>query len=406
MVHWNYTDDFLYALQLFSNQYLRDSLPGGGYLGLSDRDTFKAYLLSETYRILGIKIDHSMDELPDPGFKSPFFQRCLSAQSALGFSGNEVHRSLPGLVAWNMLQSRYCAMVFATACNTNKNPNAKPPPGAAENETRNPETVHFLLGLVKWYMDLISYIVDEIFTLSDFFEDQGTLNTLNASNLNQHLMNTNSSALLLILISTSRAILRFDCRLMFFLTSESTKVHDHHNLLGRAYREFDHIHAKAPVDLVKAKDLFSTTDALIKAAYKNAGYHEANSLERQAAERDMLIKGEVPEVLVGAVKEILTTTVQNLREEVNVAELFFADVGWLGLTDGVGKVTKEAQIDEMRKVELRRDAKLRRCARCCALMEDQMPARGLTLVMGLQRDCFCGAKWMLLDGTEDGSGHG
>ena len=404
MVHWNYTDDFLYALQLFSNQYLMDSLPGGGYIGLSDRNAFKAYLLSETYRILGIKIDHSMDELPDPGFKSPFFQRCLNTQSALGFSGNEVHRSLPGLIAWNMLQSRYCAMVFATACNTNKNSNTKPPPGAAENETRNPETVQFLLGLVKWYMDLISYLVDEMFTLSDFFEDQGTLETLTASTLNQRLTDTNSSALLLVLISTSRAILRFDCRLMRFLTSESTKVHDSQTPLGRAYREFDHIHAKAPVDLVKAQDLFSTTDSLVKAAYKSAGFDNPDSTERQAAERDMLIKGEIPEVLMGVVKHILTTTVQALREEINVAELFFADVGWLGLTDGVGKIKKRSRVDEMRKVELRRDAKVRRCTRCCALMEDQMPGRGVTLVMGLQRDCFCGAKWMLLDGTEEVNG--
>ena len=404
MVHWNYTDDFLHALQLFSNQYLRDSLPDRGYTGLSDRTAFRAFLLSETYRILGIKIDHSMDELPDPGFKSPFFQRCLRTQSALGYFGNDTHRSLPGLIAWNMLQSRYCAMVFATACNTNKNPNAKPPPGAADNETRNPETVHFLLGLVKWYMDLISYLVDELFTLSDFFDDQGILESLTASTLNQHLTNTNSSALLLVLISTSRAILRFDCRLMRFLTSESTKVHDPQTLLGRAYREFDHIHAKAPVDLVKAQDLFSTTDALVKAAYKSAGLHDSNPTERQDAERDMLIKGEIPEVLTGVVKEILTTTVQSLREEVNVAELFFADVGWLGLTDGVAKTRKRARIDEMRKVELSRDSKLRRCARCCALMEDHMPGRGVTLVMGLQRDCFCGAKWMLLDGTEDANG--
>lgn len=404
MLHWNYADDFLYALQLFSNQYLRDALPGGSDVGLSDRNAFKAYLLSETYRILGIKIDHSMDELPDPGFKSPFFQRCLSTQAALGFSGHEVHRSLPGLIAWSMLQSRYCAMVFATACNTNKNPNAKPPPGAAENETRNPETVQFLLGLVKWYMDLISYLVDEMFTLSDFFEDQGSLESLDASTLNQQLMNKNSSALLLVLISTSRAILRFDCRLMRFLTSESTKIYDSQTSLGRAYREFDHVHAKAPVDLVKAQDLFSTIDSLIKAAYKNAGLHDPNSIERQAAERDMLIKGEVPEVLIGVVKEILTTVVQGMREEVNVAELFFADVGWLGLTDGVGKHRKRTRVDEMRKVELRRDAKVRRCARCCALMEDQMPGRGVTLVMGLQRDCFCGAKWMLLDGTEDVNG--
>ena len=400
MVHWNYTDDFLYALQLFFNQYLVENVPDGGFIVLSDRNAFKAYLLSETYRILGIKLDHSMDEQPDPGFKSPYFQRCLNTQTALGFSGNEVHRSLPGLIAWNMLQSRYCAMVYATACNTIKNPNAKPPPGAPENEMKNPETVQFLSGLVKWYLDLVSYLVDEIFTLGDVFEDQGTIETLNASLLNQHITTTNSPALLLMLISTSRAILRFDCRLMRNLAGESTKVQDSHTPLGRAYREFDHIHAKANVDLVKIGDLFSNIDSLVKAAYKSAGFGDPTSVERQAAERDMLIKGEIPEVLVGVVKQILTTTAQALSEEINVAEVFFADVGWLGLTDGTGKIKKRTRIDAMRKVELRKDARVRRCTRCCALMEDHMP-RGLTLVMSMQRDCFCGGRWMVLDGSEE-----
>ena len=400
MVHWNYTDDFLYALQLFSNEYLIENIPNGGFIDLSDRNVFKAFLLSETYRILGIKIDHSMDEQPDPGFKSPYFQRCVNTQTALGFSGNDVQRSLPGLIAWNMLQSRYCAMVYAMACNSSKGPSAKPPPGAAENEIKNPETVQFLSGLFKWYMDLISYLVDEIFTLGDFFEDQGDLENLNASILNHELANRNSPALLLILISTSRAILRFDCRLMRVVASESTKTQDTQTPLGRAYREFEHIHAKAHADLIKTSDMFSTIDNLIKAAYKSAGFGEPNSAERQIAERDMLIKGQVPEVLVGVVKQILTTMADRLKEEINVAELFFADVGWLGLTDGSGKVRKRKDLDAMRKIELRKDARVRRCTRCCALMEDHMPGRGLTFVMGMQRDCFCGGRWMVLDGSE------
>ena len=90
-----------------------------------------------------------------------------------------------------------------------------------------------------------------------------------------------------------------------------------------------------------------------------------------------------------------------LREEINVAELFFADVGWFGLTDGSNKIQKRKEIDAMRKVELRKDARVRRCTRCCALMEDHMPGRGLTFVMGMQRDCFCGGRWMVLDGSEE-----
>ena len=48
------------------------------------------------------------------------------------------------------------------------------------------ETVHVLIGLVSWSMSLISFIVDELFVLGDFLEDQNdetgdtSLDVLNA----------------------------------------------------------------------------------------------------------------------------------------------------------------------------------------------------------------------------------
>lgn len=51
---------------------------------------------------------------------------------------------------------------------------------------RKTDTVYFLLGFVKWHMDLISYLVDEIFSLSDALEERQLTETCNANTLKDH----------------------------------------------------------------------------------------------------------------------------------------------------------------------------------------------------------------------------
>lgn len=36
------------------------------------------------------------------------------------------------------------------------------------------DSVHFIIGLVSWLMALFGFIVDEIFTLAEFLEDEGS----------------------------------------------------------------------------------------------------------------------------------------------------------------------------------------------------------------------------------------
>lgn len=203
---WNCTEDILYTLQTFSGQFLVDAATEAGLPFLSDQKAFKAHLLSEIYRVLGFALDHSMDQQLDQAFKSHYFQRCLNLQASLGYSGDDFSRSLPALVAWTILNSRHSTMVFAIAFS--KNPNAKPLPGMPDQETKNPgmlsrtvslpssydlltkrhnlETVHFLLGLVTWFLAFMSYILDELFTISDHFADMNVLDTLDAAKLNEY----------------------------------------------------------------------------------------------------------------------------------------------------------------------------------------------------------------------------
>lgn len=129
----------------------------------------------------------------------------------------------------------------------------------------------------------------------------------------------------------------------------------------------------------------------------------------------MLIGGEVPGVLMPAVRTLLGKGVEGLREEVDVAELHFADLTWLGLGgeqgveggwqddddndgDGVGRLRREKiRVDAVRKVVLRPEARVRRCTRCFALMEDKPPATRNVGIMQSVRMCLCGDWWMHLE---------
>ena len=121
----------------------------------------------------------------------------------------------------------------------------------------------------------------------------------------------------------------------------------------------------------------------------------------------MLISGAVPNELVPVVERLLTNSIPGLRKEVDVAELYFADASWLGLSDDqlTLRWKKEHVLDGMRKVELSGRARSRRCARCCAVIEDLLPARGVSnFLLNFQRVCFCGGSWVVGMGSREETG--
>ena len=150
----------------------------------------------------------------------------------------------------------------------------------------------------------------------------------------------------------------------------------------------------------------------MKDAYENAGiafddveHHKQEKEERNNIEKDMLIKAILPPIMTDVVKTILTTTINELREQIDEAELYFLNVGWLGLTnDQSSKRWREKHpMDAMKKSELKKNAKVKRCVRCGNATEDVIPYKGANLaILGLQRSCVCGSLFMV--GGNEGDG--
>ncbi|CAF9909793.1 mediator complex subunit [Imshaugia aleurites] len=388
-------DDLVAALQAFSTQYLHGQTQTGHPRTLFSPDAFKSHFLSELYRTIGVRVDYSIDPQLQQLLQSNqgiILQRCLSIQAALGFAG-ECHRpSLSAILAWTILNIRSAVMVFMGIISRK--------PGV-ENEMGKPETVHVLIGLVSWSMTLISHIVDELFVLGDFLEDNSDgAGNMSLNVLNARIHETNSPALLLLLVSSSRNFLKCNCNpLKAFM--QACKSQQSHTALRLAYQELGAVFSKSLVSISQFERLLSQVENNIKSAYQASGIGET---ERSVVEKNMLIKAEIPEILLETVKNLLTKIAATLKEEVNVAELYFANVASLGLTDDntSKRWRKQHPLDAMRKIELR-GVQTRRCTRCAAVMEDLLPTRTASVMVSQMKHCFCGSWWMV-GGEEEGNG--
>lgn len=203
----------------------------------------------------------------------------------------------------------------------------------------------------------------------------------------------NTPALSLVLISSSRSFLRYNCRYLRGLQGEA-KSGQTYGSQRQVFRELEAIFEDSPVTVLQFEQLLSELDSAIKTAYSNT---QMSDTDRRNTEKDMLISATIPSVLFPAIELFLRNTIENLKEEVNEAELYFTDVSWLGLSDDSRSDFWRSNhiLDAVRKVELPKDAQVRKCTRCCAIIEDKYQQKGMSIFVFLQRFCFCGNWWMI-----------
>ncbi|KAL8948995.1 MAG: hypothetical protein Q9222_004866 [Ikaeria aurantiellina] len=108
----NHHDDLSATMQLFQNQYLKDDTEQAQY--------FSKAFLSDMHRILSLGIDYSGDTKTEVYLKNGLHQKTLSMQLALGYWGEEQHRSLSSKVAFATLQLRWAALTFAMGLKPNQ----------------------------------------------------------------------------------------------------------------------------------------------------------------------------------------------------------------------------------------------------------------------------------------------
>lgn len=134
----------------------------------------------------------------------------------------------------------------------------------------------------------------------------------------------------------------------------------------------------------------------------NSAAIDVPEADRAAAERLLFVTNEIPAVFQAPVDRLLKTTLPALRKEVPISALFWTDVTWLGFHDDAGSqdFRRTHRIDAVRKIVLpRQGVRLRRCTRCCSVVEELMPNKYQGFWLGtLQRMCMCAGVWWSKDG--------
>lgn len=158
------------------------------------------------------------------------------------------------------------------------------------------------------------------------------------------------------------------------------------------------VFSKTPLQIKAFEQYIIEVDTLVRNAYTKAGMTDQ---QRKDAERDLFWRCEIPEVLMPAVKEMLTDKLRKLMEVSDPGKVHNQDISWLNLTDDkrTKQMHEKLNIDVIRKVPLGPHIRLRRCPRCLSIMEDlttQQLAAQPAWVFHNQKNCICFNSWIAM----------
>lgn len=390
------------------------------------------------FQALSVKIDCGvMDDGTNQNHlillgRSPFFVKTLSALHLLGLQGS-VNRDLRSKTAWIILNIKYVTQILTTIARMH---------GDINKAAVRPEVVPQFIGICRWIMHFMVYLVDELFALSRAlasFPPQ----TLTAPLLEQKIAELNKPALLILLSGFPRMMMKLWANPIQWVqrtaygyvqnTASSPEMR-------RLYYPLHQALAESPLDWRHFDALITEASLLVRSCYKQAN---CSADDRDAIERDLLL-GRIPRELFPAARRLVTESLfaepqangqpAGLADKVDVAKIMFFDTTWLGMTasrsatawfDGhvvdvcqkmiirgsgaqthpsVGRDAGRGRSDSIQSAagdEAKRRKQLRRCVRCGAYMEDVMvglPGYASTHVswlMGVAKHCVCGNSWML-----------
>jgi mediator of RNA polymerase II transcription subunit 16 len=381
---------------------------------------------------LQVNIDCGIDDMSSQHLvllgRSPFFVKTLSAMNLLGLQGTN-NRGLTSKTAWIVLNIKYVTQILTTITRMH---------GTIEETSLRPAVVPQFVGICRWIMHFMAYLLDDLFALGRSVQDIPS-QSLTRQMLEEKIASLNKPAVLLLLSAFPRAMMKLWAQPINWVrrsaetfTTSTTPVPSPD--LRKLYTPLHTAVNEIPFDWRWFEHLVNDTHNLVRIAYKRAG---ATDAQRNLYERDLML-GRVPEILFPIAKRLVTDTLWNeklpggcLADKLDAGRLMFFDTTWLGFQEssrakmwhdthvvdvcqkmiirGVGRQQhpsinagqSRARSDSIQSVVPEKKNLLRKCTRCGACMEDV--TQGLpgytphhaSWLMGVAKHCVCGNSWML-----------
>lgn len=318
--------------------------------------------------------------------KDSMLFKFLSLQLVLGYDTNPGTRDITGKVAWLMLNLRSLSQNTATSMSMNAGPSV-------------PDLMISLRGLAKWNIDLMHFVIDDLFTILRASR-QGDAKITKEFLTKQIAATRNTPAVHLILQSASRHLFRFsnDMTMRYFQRAIASKPLARDLSQRAALQEIEalvqnHIAFKIPV----FEQLLLEIDSAVRKAYAEAG---VDARGRAQIEQAMLVEAEIPDVLLPVLETLFGTLLPKFGERVDGVKIFSTQTAWVGAGDESGNEQDSGRggriVDVVRKVDVSKGAKIRKCRRCGSLVEDLWEERGLMpWIYASQRSCVCLSHWVI-----------
>lgn len=364
-------------------------------------DARKRAFVSQAFRALNVNLDCVFEDAHPNALilmsRSPFI-KCLSAQNLLGCPGNS-HRSLTGKLAWAVLNVRYATQIMNSVIKIH---------GQIDKSPLRPEIAPSLVGLCRWMLHFMVWMLDELITLRHSLKNP----RIDRATLQAKLDETTSPALILLLASFPRIMLKMWQQPLnwIFKTAVGFANTDLNPEIRRTYTTMHTTFLECPFEWRFFDSLVSEAIASVRDSYQKARVSDG---QRAQMEQDMML-GEIPEALMPVARYLLTTTLSKLLDRLDPAKIMFFDTRWLGLDNSMrtAALLKTHKVDVYRKIVLKPRArgdgedgedggemKLKRCTRCFEYMEDFSPGQGQGHMnwLGSAKQCVCSNAWMIAE---------
>ena len=431
-------------------------------------------------------MDYSEETHHDVLVRNTTIQFCLSIQNSLGFKGEFLSRNFAGKFSWLVLQLRNIVVLVTMAANmkvsgpNNEKTSPLEDPGKSLSLARVLgadwllEVINALAGSVRWILDLMTWVIDTLLTLDTNLPsgmDLTNANNFSLADLFNYLRSSNTISLHLLLSSPCRGFLTAICRRLshldyiarkaivhptsstsgFWLTSTPTSQNGGTSnqastpqvaqpgsglspALRSAYVQIATLTNKTILPIKTFETLLMSLTSNIKNSYAShnppLSGSPAAEKTRNILEIKMLFGGSLPDAFKPVIVELFRKEglLDSVREEIEPAELFFADFAMLEIDEDAVSVERRRRshmtMDSFRKGWLanprvkqngiavngtaegtggepsggRPTSRWRRCARCAAVMEDVLSQRqALQWLIMQQRRCFCSGYWNTLE---------
>ncbi|KAI5206129.1 hypothetical protein E4T39_02649 [Aureobasidium subglaciale] len=349
--------------------------------------------ISEIFRTINRNLDFSLDDPKVQSgrvMKDSLLYRIASAQLIISYHTDPKRRDVPAKVAWVLLNLRsVCTNIAQTLTMTQQ---------VRGMATMEPGLFVSLKGLVKWSLDLMTLIFDDMIELMRFCKGKFERDRILA-----YVHEKNTASLHLLLNSTSRALLGMLASLIRSFASRIAKIYERVAASSRSSEIRDGVELKnieamlgqdLPFDLRQFEQMVAEVDGNVRATYQAA---QSSPPQRSFWEQGMLVDADLPEVLSPVLQKLFSETMPRLESQIDGVAIFTADTAWLGLGEDeeANKRAARQQYDVLRKCTIPPNAKVRQCRRCGSVIENMTDGHMTAWVQNAHKMCICLSHWIV-----------